>query len=202
MAAVFAIDLCEAEHLAVCEFSAKLGFHSMQVFYFFGRESKAFLLVVFFEVFDVDDGFGLTLDGEDVLVQAMIEALKHGVVVGIFAADSPVFFDTANAVDGHILCDFHSVGAPRCYHFSARTNEVACQVLFFLDGCSAIEPNEFFYLFCSKCMIGFRSDNALLRSLEESYHHSFRLLGFFCVQSYNILSTSPIFHLQFLVDCQ
>ena len=77
--AMLTIDLSEAEDLAVGELPAELTFHFVQVFYLLGRQGETFLLVVFLQVLDADDGVGLLVDGEDALVEALIEALKHGV---------------------------------------------------------------------------------------------------------------------------
>ena len=77
--AVLAVYLCEAEDLAVGELTAELCLHLPQVLYLLGRQGESLLLVVLLQIVDVDDGLGLAVDGEDVLVEAVVEALEHGV---------------------------------------------------------------------------------------------------------------------------
>ena len=83
VAAVLRVDLSETEDLAVGQRAAHLLLHFMQIFNLFRRQSQAFLLVISLKVFNMLDGLGLMVHSKDVLVQTLIHALKHGVVVGI-----------------------------------------------------------------------------------------------------------------------
>ena len=79
---MLAVYLGKAENLAVGELTSELSFHSMQVFYLLGRQGEAFLLVVFLQIVDVDDGLRLAVGGEDVLPEALVEPLEHGIEAG------------------------------------------------------------------------------------------------------------------------
>ena len=170
MPAMFTIDLSEAKDLTVSEFPAELTFHLMQVFYLFGGQREAFLLVVFLQIVNAEDGLGLLVDGEDVLIQAVIEALEHGIVVSILVLYGEVFLYSRNAFDGHVLRDFHCVSAPGRNHFAARTDEIALQVLFLFSIRFSIKPAEFLDFGFRQGLFAFSCDNALLGCLEKSNH--------------------------------
>ena len=68
------------------------------------------------------------MDGEDVLVETIIEALKHRVVVGILACHGAILLYTRNAAETHILSNLYGIRTPRCDHFAARPNILARQV--------------------------------------------------------------------------
>ena len=157
--AVFTINLSEAKDLAISKFPAKLSFHLMQVFYFFGGQREAFLLVVFLQILNADDGFRLLVDGKNILIQAVIKPLKHGVVVSILVLYGVVFLYSRNAFDGHVLRDFHRVGAPRRNHFAARSNEITLQVFFLFSIRFTIQPAEFLDFGFRESLFAFGCDN-------------------------------------------
>ena len=170
VAAVFRVDLCEAEHLRVGQFSAQLSFHFMEVFDFLGREGQAFLLVVRIEVVNINDGCGLDVHGEDVLVESLVAALQHGVecALGIaFCGGGEILFDTRNAVEIHVLRNLDGIRAPGGNHLTAWAYETALEAFAFKELCLAIEPAKFLYFFCGERMVHLGSDDALLRCLEE-----------------------------------
>ncbi len=72
MAAMFAIYLRETEYFAIGKFAAKLPAYIVQVVDFFLAKRKAFLFVVSFQVFNLDNGFGCVADGEDILIEVCI----------------------------------------------------------------------------------------------------------------------------------
>ena len=75
VAAVFRIDLGEAEYLAVGQRSAELGGEVLEILDLVLGESQALFLVICFEIGDVADGLGLTVDDEDVAVQSVVYPL-------------------------------------------------------------------------------------------------------------------------------
>ena len=131
----------------------------MQVFYLFGGQREAFLLVVFLQIVNAEDGLGLLVDGEDVLIQAVIKPLKHGVVVSILVLYGVVFLYSRNAFDGHVLRDFHRVSAPRRNHFAARSNEITLQVFFLFSIRFTIQPAEFLDFGFRESLFAFGCDN-------------------------------------------
>ena len=159
VSAMLTIDLSEAKDLAVSEFPAELTFHLMQVFYFFGGQREAFLLVVFLQILNADDGFRLLVDGKNILIQAVIKPLKHGVVVSILVLYGVVFLYSRNAFDGHVLRDFHRVSAPRRNHFAARSNEITLQVFFLFSIRFTIQPAEFLDFGFRESLFAFGCDN-------------------------------------------
>ena len=140
VAAVLGVDLGKAENLAVGQRASVLLLQSVQVFYFLGRKGKAFLLVVFFKILYVLDGLGLDVDGEDVLIQTLVHALQHGVVVGVLRADGEVLLNAFDAAEVHVLGYFHGVGRPGGDHFAARTNEESFDAFALKQLCVAVEP--------------------------------------------------------------
>ena len=124
---MLAVDLGKAEHLRVGEFASQLFFHVMEVTNLFGTERQTFLLIVGFKIFYILNGRGLVMNGEDVLVETVIEALKHRVVVGILACHGEILLYTRNAAETHILSNLYGIRTPRCDHFAARPNILARQ---------------------------------------------------------------------------
>ena len=147
VAAMLAVDLCETEDLAICEFSTQLVFHVVQIGNFFGAQCQAFLLIVFFQVLDTLDGVRSDVVSKYFLIQTFIEALEHGVILCIGILHWIIFFNSGNALQRHVLRNFHCIGAPRCYHFFARTNEVAFHGCLIHYGGFSIEPTQFFVFF-------------------------------------------------------
>ena len=170
MAAVLAVYLGKSEYFAVGEFASELSFHFVQVLDFLRREGETFLLVVFLQVVDAEDRLRLMVDGKDVLPQAVVDALEHGVGGGVGGGGREVLLYSRNAFDGHVLCDFHCIGAPGSDHLAAGTNEAARQVLFRYECGIAVEPAEFVDVGSIERCLTLGGDYALLRSLEECYH--------------------------------
>ena len=138
--AVLGVDLCEAENLAVGERTVQFFLHFVQIFNLFGRQGETLALVVFLQVFHVLDGLRLDVHGENVLVQTVVHALQHGVVVGILALGREIFLDAGDAFQAHVLRYLHGIGAPRGNHFAARTHEEARQLFACQQFCLAIKP--------------------------------------------------------------
>jgi hypothetical protein len=72
VAAVFAIDLGEAEDLGVGQWAAQSFGYLIEVVNFFLVQGQSFLLVVGGDVFNGLDRFRLDVDGEDLLVQLFV----------------------------------------------------------------------------------------------------------------------------------
>ena len=112
----------------------------MEVFYLLGGEGKAFLLVVFLKIIYMLYWLRLHVDGEDVLVEAFVHSLEHGVVGGFLATHGEIFLYTRNAVATHVLRNLHGICAPRRNHFTARTNEEPLHRVCIEKFCVAIQP--------------------------------------------------------------
>ena len=140
MAAMFGIDLSESENFRVGQPASQILFNLLQIVHFLFRECQAFLFVVFFEVVDIYNGLGLDVYGEYILVEPMIHALQHRVMVCVFIFHRKIFFDTAYAAESHILRDLYSVGTPWSNHFAPRAYKPAFQVLFAFRGSVTVEP--------------------------------------------------------------
>ena len=171
VAAVFAVDLCKAEHFAVGELAAQLLFHVVEVGNLFGAECQPFLLVIGFQVLDVLDGGRLDGRGEDVLVQTVVKPLQHGVVRCIRTIGREIFLDAFHTLDGHVLGDFHRIGAPWGNHFPAWAYKIAIDVVGRFCCGIAIKPTQFFCLFAAERMVARCGDNALLGSLKKGNSH-------------------------------
>ena len=145
VAAVLRVYLCETEDFAVCERSAQLLLHVVQIVNLGWRECQTFLFVIFFKVLHMLDRLRLALHGEHFLVQPLIHALKHGVVLGVLVGNGEVLLDALDAFEIHVLCNLYRIGAPWCYHLATRTNEeslyrrlcFACRCQQF---CTAVKP--------------------------------------------------------------
>ena len=92
--AVLRVQLRKAEYFRVSEFAVKLRLNVVEVLDFLGRESQTFLLVIRFEVINLLNSRRLKVDGENILVQARVHTLKHGVVIRILACNGEIFFNT------------------------------------------------------------------------------------------------------------
>ena len=105
--------------------------------------------------------------GEELLIQPLVHALQHGVVVGVLVGYGEVLFDAGNTAEAHVLGDFYGVGAPRGDHLTARTYKVAAQ-LFVTFGCSVAEqPAEFLAIGLRESVVAFYGDDALLWGSEK-----------------------------------
>ena len=127
MTTMLAVDLCETEDLAVCQLAAQLPLNLVKVFYLFGGQSQAFLLIIFFQILNLLNGCRFDIDREDFLIKTFIKALEHWVIISIFILNSPIFLNTFDAGERHVLRDLNGIGAPRGNHFPAGTYEIAVQ---------------------------------------------------------------------------
>ena len=169
--AMLTIDLCKAKHFGVCQLATELLFYLMEIFNLFLAQCQSFFLVVSLEVLYHADRSRLDVDGKDVLVESVIQALKHGVMVGILACYGEVFLDASYALDVHVLRNLNGIRAPRGHHFAARSDEVACKALFFQCRCFSVEPAKFVYILSTKCLSCLCGNNTLLGCLKEDYLH-------------------------------
>ena len=129
VAAVLGVDLGKTEDLAVGERTAVLLLQLVEISHLVLAESKTFLLVVLLEVIHVLDGFRLVVDGEHLLVDAVVHTLQHRVVVGILAVYGEVLLNTRNAVKTHVLSNLNGIRTPGSNHFTAWADKVALQLL-------------------------------------------------------------------------
>ena len=70
------------------------------------------------------DGVGLDIHREDVLVEAVVHALQHGIMFSILAFHREIFLNTLNAFQTHVLSDFHRIGTPWGNHLATRANKI------------------------------------------------------------------------------
>ena len=179
VAAVLGVDLREAKHLGVGEFPPELLLHAVEILYLGGREGETFLLVIGFEVFDVDDGRGRVVHGEDVLIQPVVEALQHGVaavVAGVLGHGEELLY-TRNAAEVHVLGDLHGIGAPRRYHFASRAGEASCECFKFKQFGVAVKPAQFLAFFFRKHVVHLRGNDAAGGGAEKQNLHKGRQKG-------------------------
>ena len=164
------INLCKAEDLAVGQRTAEVLLHLLQVRDFLGAERQAFLLVVGFQVLDVQDGFGLAVGGEDILIQALVHALQHRVVVGVLVLHGEIFLDARDALETHVLGNLHGIGAPRGNHLAARAHEVSRQVVFSLGGSLPKKPAKFADVRSIGRVVALGGNHALRGGSEKENH--------------------------------
>ena len=121
----------------------------------------------------MQDGCRLDVNGEDVLVESIVEALQHRVVLGIGSANGEVFLDARNALDGHVLRDFHRIRAPGGYHLAPGADEPTRQLLCVLCLCFTIKPAQFLSCLSLQFLSTLRGDDASGGGLKECYLHIF-----------------------------
>ena len=155
------VDLCKTENLGVGQLPAVFLFYLVQVGDFLWREGESFLLVVSLNVFHKLDRLWLAVHVEDVLVQSLIHALQHRIVLGIFRFHGEIFLDTRNAFQTHVLRDFHSIGTPRSYHFASWTHIKTVYRVCLQTGSVAVKPTKFVDFFLIGLMINLSCNNAL-----------------------------------------
>ena len=143
VAAMLRVDLCETEYFRVCQRTAQFLLYLMEIFNLLSRQSQTLLLVVFLDVIHTLDWLRLVVDGEDVLVQPLIHALKHGVMVGIFRVNGEVLLNTRNAVEAHILSYLYGIRTPWSNHFAAWAHEEALDSLTLNESGTAVKPTQF-----------------------------------------------------------
>ena len=164
------VDLGEAEHFGVGQRTSEVLLYLLQIVHFLLGEGQTFLLVVGFEVFDVDDGFRLAVGGEHLLVESLVHALEHGVVFGVFIGHGEVFLDARDARQAHVLGNFHGVRAPGRDHFAAGAYETAFQVFFTFRGGFSKKPAELVAVCLRDGVFACYGNHAFLRSSVERNH--------------------------------
>ena len=159
VAAMLGVDLGEAEYLAVSQRAAVLFLQLVQVVHLLGREGQSLLLVIFLQIVYVLDGLRLVVNGEHSLVYSLVHALQHGVMLRLGRVHGEEFLYAADALEAHVLRDFHGIGAPGGDHLPAGTHEIAFQGLRFLQFRVAIEPAQFVYLGLAGLVVNLRGDD-------------------------------------------
>ena len=176
VAAVFRIDLGESEYLAVGQRSAELGGEVLEILDLVLGESQALFLVICFEISDVANGLGLTVDDEDVTVQSVVYPLEHLVVGNLGVGGVAAFghgeelLDSGDAGNVHVLSDFHCCGAPGRNHLAPGTDECAgdCGVLKELR--TGEKPCKGVRCFSRKCCLRVDCYDLPLGGAEKVYH--------------------------------
>ena len=163
VAAVLAVDLAEAEHLAVCKRTADLPGQTFQVGDFLLAQGQSLLLVIGCEVLYVYNLVRLLVNGKYILVQSFVKPLEHLVIhrnqctfrtsaldpgtlnrsffsASAFVNGREVLLHPFNAGNVHVLGNLHGSCAPWSYHFPARTGEVSFDSLSLYQGSLAQEP--------------------------------------------------------------
>ena len=164
------VELCKAEYFRVSKLAVKLCLNVVEVLNFLGRECKAFLLVIRFEVVNLLNCRRLKVDSENILVQARVHTLKHGVVISILACHGEVFFNARNTLEVHVLRNFHSIRTPWRNHLTAGTYEVTLES-FTLKKCSvAVKPAKFIYFILCELVIYLSGNHGLLLCLKKQNH--------------------------------
>ena len=188
VAAVLRVDLCETEDLRVGQRPAVLLLNLVQVLHLLGRECQSLLLVILLKIFDVLDGLGLDIHGEDVLVQSVVHALQHLVVLSILAANREILLDALNAFQSHVLGDFHGVRAPGSDHLAARTDKETLQFLCLFYCGIAVQPTKFVDLVLIELVVYLGSNDALLGGSKKKNHTDIICCFDFCLQIYTKIS--------------
>ena len=170
MTAVLGVDLGKSEDLRICQRTTVLLLQTMQVFYLLGRKSEALLLVVFLQIVHVLDGLRLDVDRKDVLVKTIVHALQHLVVFSILVRNGKIFLNTADALEAHVLGNFHGVCRPGGHHFTTGTNIIALQLLCIQQLSLAIQPVQLLNFLFTQCVINLRGNHRFLWRLKEAYH--------------------------------
>ena len=143
----------------------------MQIVDFLWRERETFSLVILFQVLDVSDRLRLYVDGEDVLVEAVVHTLQHGVVRSVGRSHGEVLLYTRNAIEAHVLCDLNGIRTPRSNHLASRSDKESAERLFVQQFGIVIQPRQFSHLCIAWQMIYLCCDDRLGWCLEE-YNHS------------------------------
>ena len=91
-------------------------------------------------------------------------------MLSVFALYGPIFFNTTDAGNGHILGDFYGIGAPGGYHFAARSHEIPLKPLLREHLGASVEPREFFQFLRCETLRTFCGNNAAVGCFEECDH--------------------------------
>ena len=161
MPAVLRVYLCEAEDFRVGQRTSVLLLNLMKVSNLILRESKTLFFIIFLNVIDMLYWFRFMVNGENALVQSVIHALKHRVIISILGADGEIFLYTAYALHAHVLGNFHGIGTPRGNHLAAWSDEETVEFLIFQECRVAIEPAQFADLIVRKLMVNLSCNHAL-----------------------------------------
>ena len=116
------------------------------------------------------DGFRVVLHREDVLVEPLIHALQHGVVLNIFSAHGKIFFNTRNAVEIHVLCNLDGICAPRRYHLTAGPDEKSFDAVVVYQFGIAIQPAQLIGFLRCQPMVCLCGNNAFGWGFEKKNH--------------------------------
>ena len=170
MAAVLRVYLRESEYLGVGQWSVELCLDLVQILYLLGRKRESLLLVVFLKILHVLYRFRLVVHGEYVLVESVVHALQHRVVLSVLALDREELFYTRNAVKIHVLCNLYGIRTPRSDHLAARTHEVSFHRFALDERSVTIEPTKFVDFVFTELMVNICCYHALLGSLEKENH--------------------------------
>ena len=173
------VDLRETEHLRVRQFSAQLTLHLVQIFDFFGRESKTLLLIILLQVLNMQNGSRLDVHREDVLIQALVHTLQHRVMLSILAVYGEIFLDALYTLNCHVLRDFHSVGTPRRNHLTSWTHKKSLQIVLAFWLSFTIQPAKLIGLISRKLVVHLRG-NHTLGWCSEKVNHKVTDLKIFC----------------------
>ena len=193
--AMLRVDLCKAENLWVSQRTTILLLQTVQILYLLWAQGKAFLLVIFLQIIHILNGLRLDVDSKDVLIQSIIHALQHLVVLGILVCNGEILFYTQNAAESHVLSNLNGICRPWSHHFAAWSDIKTVECLTGKQFCFAIEPAKFVYFFLIELMVHLRSNNALLWGLEKENHvlYTFNLYEFVC-KGTNKRAKNQIFH--------
>ena len=143
VAAVFRIDLRETKHLAVGQRTADFHRQVLQILYLVRIEGQPLFAVIALDILDIDNRFGLFVDGKDLTVNGAVHAIQHLVIGCRFAVHHAELFDAGNALNPHILGDFNRIGTPRRNHFAPRPHKDAAHGTYVEPFGVAEQPAQF-----------------------------------------------------------
>ena len=123
MSAMFGIHLRKTEHFAVGKFPSEFFTQIIEVLNFFIAQSQTFLCIICDNIIDIDDGIGLFIDFKYLLVDTIVHALQHGIMLGISIGDREIFLYAGNTFKPHVLRNFHGIGTPRGNHLFTGTDK-------------------------------------------------------------------------------
>ena len=167
MAAVLGIHLRESKHLAISQFTSYLFADAIQVVHLLLAQGQALLLVIGGQVLDVNDRVRFLVDGEDRLVQAIVDTLQHRVMFGILPFAGEVLLDTTDTLQRHVLGDLHRISTPRSYHFTAGTNKPPRDIFLIDELRTGEKPRELLQVLSAKLLVRINSYIACVRFLEK-----------------------------------
>ena len=178
MAAMLGVDLRKTEDFRIGEWATVLLLNLVEVFHLLWRECQTLFFVELLQIVNVPDRLRLVVDCEYRLVQTVVHALQHGVVVGFLAAYREVLLYTQNAVKAHVLSNLDGIRTPRSNHLTAWPHIEARQRLCILqvDGI-AVEPAKFVDFRMGQRMVDFCCNHALGLSSEEKNHSLYIKIG-------------------------